>query len=209
MKDSKLSGSKPGTSAPADGGGDLREKAGKLVAQVGDTAQEVAEQARQSAASLAAEANQSIKGLLNNQLTAGADLVGEVAQSARAAAVSLDESAPQIAGLVRNAARHIESFSEDLRGRSIEELVDMTTGYARRQPLVLFGAAAAFGFLAFRVIKSTPPQHFTMGGATSTSPGAPPRSVTGSRAGRVHASQMPPDRGLAGQASRGPSDGRL
>jgi ABC-type transporter Mla subunit MlaD len=57
------------------------------------------------------------------QVTAGADMVEQVVESARAAAESLDQNAPQFAGLVRNAADRAEEFSQDLRdhqGRAID-----------------------------------------------------------------------------------------
>jgi ElaB/YqjD/DUF883 family membrane-anchored ribosome-binding protein len=137
---------------------DLRQKAGDVASQVTDSVQEVAEEAKRSASSLATEANQSIKGFLNNQITAGAELVGNVADSARAAASTLDQSAPQVAGLVRNAVERIEGLAKDLRSQSVDDLVRITSDYARRQPMVLFGAAAAVGFIAFRVFKSTAPE---------------------------------------------------
>ena len=157
MKDPRqpIPQSSPGTRGHTEG--NLRDAATKISTQVGETAQDLAEQAKQSASSVAAEASQTIKGILNRQLAVGADLAGDVAGSARAAAGSLDESAPQIAGLVRNAAERIEGFSSDLRRRSIDEVMEIAVDYARRQPLAVFGAAAAFGFLAFRIVKSAPP----------------------------------------------------
>jgi ElaB/YqjD/DUF883 family membrane-anchored ribosome-binding protein len=130
-------------------------EAGDVASQVTDSVQEVAEEAERSASSLATEANQSIKGFLNSQITAGAELVGNVAESARAAASTLDQSAPQVAGLVRNAVERVEGLAKDLRSQSVDDLVRITSDYARRQPMVLFGAAAAVGFIAFRVFKST------------------------------------------------------
>jgi ElaB/YqjD/DUF883 family membrane-anchored ribosome-binding protein len=160
--------------SPGETESNLRDKTAETATQVGEAAQDVAEQAKQSASSLAAEANQTIKGILNQQLAAGADMVGEVAGSARAAAGSLDESAPQIAGLVRNAADRIESFSQDLRGRSIDEVMEIASDYARRQPLLIFGAAAAFGFLAFRIVKTAPPMRQSTTGSRSAGQGLSP-----------------------------------
>ena len=164
----------PNPQSPAEGRtsgqteSNLRDRTTKVATQVGEAAQDVAERAKQSASSLAADANQTFKGMLNQQLAVGADLVGEVADSARAAAGSLDESAPQIAGLVRTAAERIEGFSKDLRGRSIDEVVEIASDYARRRPLVIFGAAAALGFLAFRIVKSAPTTRQSRTGPRST-----------------------------------------
>jgi hypothetical protein len=135
----------------------LLDKAEETAAGIKGAAQEVVGEVTRSASSLASEANQKVKDILNEQVTVGADLVGNVAESVRAAAEKLDQNAPAVADVVRTAADRIEEFSQGLRGRSIQELVEITSGYARRKPLVLFGAAAAFGFLMFRVAKSTPP----------------------------------------------------
>src|SRR5436190_17329166 len=145
------------TDAPKESG-ELRQKVGQAAGQVANVAQDTAREAKRAASSLAAEANQSIKGIMNDQLGAGADLVANVAQSARAAAETLDKSAPQIAGLVRSAAERIEDFSDGLRGRSIDDVFKMTSDYARRQPLVLFGTAATLGLLALRIFNSSPPR---------------------------------------------------
>jgi ElaB/YqjD/DUF883 family membrane-anchored ribosome-binding protein len=184
MKNPRQTNPQPvsGARSAGEAQGDLRYKAAKVATQVGEAAQDMAEQAKQSASSLAAEANQTIKGILNQQLAVGADLAGEVAHSARAAAGNLNQNAPQLAGLVRNAADKIESFSQDMRGRSIDEIMEIASGYARRQPLIIFGAAAALGFLAFRVVKSAPPMQESgmgnrSGGQRGLSPDvAPPLS---------------------------------
>jgi hypothetical protein len=90
------------------------------------------------------------------QVGAGADLVDHVAESARAAADRLDQKAPQLAGLVRNVADRAEGFSEDLHEQTVEGLIRMASDFSRKQPALVFGLASLAGFLAFRVLKSTP-----------------------------------------------------
>ena len=160
-------------SRPQSGSSDLRSQAGGVVSTVTDAAQDVAEQAKRTASSLASEANEQVKGILNQQVSFGADLVENVAESARAAAQTLDQTAPQLAGLVRNAAERIEGLSRDLRGRSIEDLMRLGSQYARRNPAVMFGAAAALGFLAFRVVKSAPQGASGMGERAGSTRGTP------------------------------------
>lgn len=137
---------------------DLRGKAGEAVSKLADVAQQAGSQAKQTASSLASDANQKAKGFLNQQVASGADLAGHVADSARCAADNLDQNAPQLADLVRGAAKRVEEFSRDLRGQTVEDLVRTASDFTRRQPAVVFGFASFAGFLLFRVLKSNPPR---------------------------------------------------
>jgi hypothetical protein len=137
----------------------MRAKAGEAAARVADAAQQAGSQAKEAAASLASDAGQKAKGLLNMQVSAGADLAGHVAQSARCAAQDLDKNAPQLAGLVRGAAERVEEFSRDIRGQTVEDLFRTASDFTRRQPALVFGLASLAGFLALRVLKSSPPGH--------------------------------------------------
>jgi ElaB/YqjD/DUF883 family membrane-anchored ribosome-binding protein len=137
---------------------DVRAKAGEAVSKLADVAQQAGSQAKQTASSLASDASQKAKGLLNMQVSAGADLAGHVAKSARCAADNLDQNAPQLAGLVRGAAERVEEFSRDMRGQTVEDLVRTASDFTRRQPALVFGLASLAGFLAFRVLKSSPPR---------------------------------------------------
>ena len=149
--------SRSGSQGPSGDSQDMRAKAGEAVSKVTDAAQEAVSQAKQAASSLASEATQRTKGLLNQQVAAGADLVGHVANSAKSAADSLDRNAPQLAGLVRSAADRIEDFSRDIRGQSVDELMKAASDFTRRQPAMVFGLASVAGFFLFRLLKSSPP----------------------------------------------------
>jgi hypothetical protein len=135
----------------------MRAKASEAVSKIADVAQQAGGQAKEAASSLASDAQQKAKGLLKLQVTAGADLAGNVAESARHAADHLDRSAPQLAGLVRGPAERVDAFSKDLRGQTVEDLVRTASDFRRRQPALVFGLASLAGFLAFRVFKSNPP----------------------------------------------------
>jgi hypothetical protein len=137
----------------------MRAKAGEAAAsKMSDAARQASDQAKQVASSLASDATKQAKGLLNMQVTAGADMVAHVADSARAAAEALDQNAPQLAGLVRNAAQRVEEFSQDLRDQTVEDLIRMASDFTRKRPALVFGLASLAGFLAFRVLKSSPPK---------------------------------------------------
>jgi hypothetical protein len=137
---------------------DMRAKAGDAASKIADAAREASGQAKQAASSLASDATKQAKGFLNMQVTAGVDMVDHVVESARAAAESLDQNAPQLAGLVRNAADRAEEFSQDLREQTVEDLIRAASDFTRKQPALVFGLASLAGFLAFRVLKSSPPE---------------------------------------------------
>jgi hypothetical protein len=158
---SSLGQGSQGTSQPTGQGArqsgafdEIRERAGEGLSRFTDAAQEAAEQAKQTASSLAAEANQKAKGMLNQQIETGADVVQQVAGAARAAADNLDRTSPQLAQLVRGAADRVEGFSRDLRGQSIDDVWRTASDFTRRQPALVFALASLAGFLAFRVLKA-------------------------------------------------------
>jgi ElaB/YqjD/DUF883 family membrane-anchored ribosome-binding protein len=80
--------------------------------------------------------------------------MGEVAEAARAAAQRLDQSVPQLANLIRSAGDRVDEFSRDIRGQSARELAATVSDFARRRPAVVFGMAAAIGFLGFRLLNA-------------------------------------------------------
>jgi ElaB/YqjD/DUF883 family membrane-anchored ribosome-binding protein len=132
----------------------IRSTAADAMAAVSDAAQQAMGEAKKSASSLASAATDRAKDAVQERISGGADMLGHLAAAVRAAARDLDPNAPQLAGFAREAAGRIDDFSQDVRDKSVEELIETSSDFARRQPAVLFGAAAACGFLLFRLIKS-------------------------------------------------------
>src|SRR5260370_32105614 len=75
---------------------DVRAKAGETVSKLADAAQQAGSQAKQTASSLASDANQKAKGFLNQQVAYGATLAGHPADSARCPPGTLDQKPPQL-----------------------------------------------------------------------------------------------------------------
>ena len=50
----------------------------------------------------------------------------------------------------------MEEFSEDMRGKSVDELMLTASDFTRRQPALVFGLASLAGFVLLRVLKSNP-----------------------------------------------------
>jgi ABC-type transporter Mla subunit MlaD len=124
------------------------------MSHLADAAQQAGSQARDAASSLATEATQSAKDFLDQKVAGGADVMSEIAQSVRGAADNLGKTSPQIAGLFKSAADQVDDFSQTLRGQSVEDMVKGVSDFTRRQPALVFGAAALAGFFLFRALKA-------------------------------------------------------
>src|SRR6202007_1913416 len=134
MSDS--SSTRPGTTT--SGAADtLRSSAADAMAKVSDVAQQAMGEAKKSASSLASAATERAKGAVEERIAGGADLLGQVAASVRVAARELDPAAPQLAGLAREAAERIDDFSRQVREKSVDELLETSSDFARRQPAML------------------------------------------------------------------------
>jgi ElaB/YqjD/DUF883 family membrane-anchored ribosome-binding protein len=114
------------------------------------------DEAKRATSSLASDANERVKSLLDQQVTAGADLMSNVAESVRVAADNLEPRIPQLANVARDASERIEAFSRDVRQQSASELAQAVAEFARRRPAVVFGVAAALGFVGFRLLNASP-----------------------------------------------------
>lgn len=82
--------------------------------------------------------------------------IGDLASALHSSARELESSQqPAVARFARSAAEGLQQLSGALERRDLDGLVREVETFARRQPLVFFGAAVAAGFLAIRFIKST------------------------------------------------------
>jgi hypothetical protein len=97
---------------------------------------------------------------LTSQKNRGIDALGSVAQAIRSTTKTLrDEKHDAVAGYAEQAAGEIERWSQRLKEKDIDELIDDMHRLARRQPAVFIGSAFAIGVLAARFLKSSTPQN--------------------------------------------------
>ena len=129
---------------------------GDALTNASRAASDAAGKARQVASEAASSITEQVKGLLDEQVGSGANVVGHLAGSAMLAAEDLHRNAPQLAGLLQGVAHRLESYADELHGQSVDELWRSASNYTRRQPAVVFGLAALVGFFALRTLKSTP-----------------------------------------------------
>ena len=119
--------------------------------EVSETASTVARHVKETVSSVASTANYKVQEVLDQQVGKGAEVIGNIASSIRAAAGDLEGNSPQLAGLVRGTADRVDAFSEAVRGKSAGELISEGADFARRQPAIVFGAMALLGFGLYRL----------------------------------------------------------
>ena len=165
MSDS--TGTRSGATTASSAAEAVRSGAADAMAKISDVAQQAMGEAKKSASTLASAATERAKDAVEERIAGGADLLGQVAASVRVAARELDPAAPQLAGFAREAAERIDDFSREIRDKTVEELLETSSDFARRQPALLFGAAAAVGFLLFRMLKTAANEEATRFGEQS------------------------------------------
>lgn len=119
-----------------------------------------------------------VQDVLDQQVAKGAQIVSNVAQSARRAADDLDEN-PQVADLVRGMANRLEEYSRTLERQSVTDLYEAATDFTRRQPALVFGMAALAGFFTLRTLRSS---------QLDPGPHSPTRNRAGAQREKIHGS---------------------
>ena len=144
------------TTGPGGGlqAGATKRDSESLRAKTDETISDLGGAAKQAADTLVAAATDKLKDIANQQVVAGADLVGDVGKSVRVAGEHLRPNAPYLAGFAFSAAQTIEQSADQLRSQSIEDLARSTAEFARQRPEIVFGVAAVSGFLLFRLLNA-------------------------------------------------------
>jgi hypothetical protein len=153
--------------APADGGmatspsntakafDRFKDSATTAASDLKDTAAAATNDARVYAGSLASDAAGAFKDAVESNKTAGAEAIVSLARSAKSAADSIEKQSPQVAGAVRSAAEGVERISQDIRDRSVGELMDSVTDFAKRQPATFFGVGILAGIILTRFMRTS------------------------------------------------------
>jgi hypothetical protein len=114
------------------------------------------DRARDTARELKDSAKENARAILGEQQRATAGGLGEFAGALRKAAREIgDGRSGQVSRVAESAADGLERLSRSLREQDFDGLVREAESFARRQPVVFFGAAIAAGFLAMRFLKAS------------------------------------------------------
>jgi cell division septum initiation protein DivIVA len=135
-----------------------RELKDKAVGMAGSSAEAIkgrASDAMDAAKDMAAQATDKLKQTVDGQKNAGADYVGNLAETMRRAAREFDNDLPIAGAYIRKAAAQIEGVSDQIKTGNINDLVRGAQSFARRQPTAFLGLAVLAGFGAVRFLKSS------------------------------------------------------
>jgi ElaB/YqjD/DUF883 family membrane-anchored ribosome-binding protein len=134
--------------------GGLTDQAKQAGASLADTAQRAGDQVREAASSVGSEAQQRFQGYMDQQVAAGAGLAGRIAGAITAGADELGRTSPALGSAVRGAGERVQDLSRQFRDKTADEIVADTRDLVRRKPALVFGVAAALGFVAYRVLNA-------------------------------------------------------
>lgn len=136
-------------------GRELKDKASDLAASSGDKLKEQASEFADAAKNAASQATDRLKEKVSEQRGAGAEYVGNLAETIRRAAREFDNDLPIAGKYIRKAAAQVENVSDSIRTGDFNDLVSNAQSFARRQPTAFLGMAVLAGFAAVRLLKSS------------------------------------------------------
>lgn len=134
---------------------DLKEKAAGLAGSSTEAVKGRASDAMDAAKDMASQATDKLKQTVDGQKNAGADYVGNLADTMRRAAREFDHDLPIAGAYIRKAASQIEGVSDQIKTGNFSDLVSGAQAFARRQPTAFLGLAVLAGFGAVRFLKSS------------------------------------------------------
>ena len=128
---------------------------GATADQLRQEAAGAAEDIKTEGAAVAEAAKDQALGFAEEQKRLGADQAEGLARAVRGAADQLQDSSPQVARYVHEAASAVDGLARSLRDSSPGQLMGQMEDLARRQPVAFFGAAVLAGFALTRFAMSS------------------------------------------------------
>jgi len=130
-----------------------------LMDQAKQQAHKVMEQTQQKAGEMMEQARDKTKSWAEQQLDTSANSLNGVARAVRETGQHMreqhDNPVHNYADFVEGSADAIERAASYLRETNVDQMVGEVERFARRQPALFLGIAAALGFFAVRFLKSS------------------------------------------------------
>jgi len=110
---------------------------------------------KDSAAKLSKEATDRARSYAEDGMARAGGALDELARMVSDAAAQVDEKVgPQYGQYARTAAETITGFSDQIKAKELDELIEDARGFVSKSPAIAIGAAAAIGFVLARLVKS-------------------------------------------------------
>ncbi|HEU4960931.1 MAG TPA: hypothetical protein VFT56_11035 [Sphingomonas sp.] len=143
-----------------------RSSTAKAKAKISDAAHAVGEEAskakttaattfKDSAVKLKQQATGKARAYAEDGKAKAGGALDEFSRLMDTAASSVDDSlGAQYGDYARSAAKSIAGFSDQLKSKDIDDLIEDLKNFTRKSPAVAVGTAAALGFVLARLVKS-------------------------------------------------------
>jgi len=110
---------------------------------------------KDSAAKLQQQAGDKVRAYAMDGKAKAGGALDEFSRLMSEAAGSVDQNlGEQYGDYARSAAKAIAGFSDQLKAKDLDELIDDLRNFARKSPAIAVGTAAAIGFVLARLVKS-------------------------------------------------------
>ncbi len=152
-----------------DRAADIKDRATEMASSSADAIRERASDlvgaAKEAARGAASQATDKIMETVGDQKNAGAEYVGNLAETLRRAAREFDNDLPIAGTYIRKAADQVDGVSDSIKNGDFNDLVRGAQDFARRQPTAFLGIAVLAGFGVMRFLKSS--AESSQGGSTN------------------------------------------
>jgi hypothetical protein len=129
-----------------------------LSSDLKQAAQSAQRAVKEQASEFAADVGEELRHTVEEQKIRGVEAMQGFARAITTAARELEGQSPMVARYVREAGQQVEVLSQNLRGRSIPDLMGAASDVARSQPVVFIAGAIVAGFALSRFLKSSASQ---------------------------------------------------
>lgn len=110
---------------------------------------------KDEASKLSAKATEKARGLADEGKARATGALDEFSKLMEDAAGTVDEKlGEQYGQYARSAAQAISGFSDNLRGKEVDDLIADASDFVRKSPAIAIGTAAALGFVLARIVKA-------------------------------------------------------
>jgi hypothetical protein len=110
--------------------------------------------AKETSSKLASEAVDAARNAANEgKHRASEALIGVSKAVEGAASLVEDKVGPAYGSYARKAADQVSSLAQTLEAKNIDDIIEDTRTFVRKQPMIAIGAAAAIGFVLTRLVK--------------------------------------------------------
>jgi ElaB/YqjD/DUF883 family membrane-anchored ribosome-binding protein len=150
----------PKVSRPAQPPKPAKPKKGPTVDSMTDTpidadTKTATQSLKDSASKLTKEAGDKARAYAEDGKARAGGVLDELAKMMTDAAGTVDEKVgPQYGQYARSAADAVSGFSESIKQKNLDDLIEDARGFVKKSPAVAIGTAAAIGFVLVRLIKS-------------------------------------------------------